>query len=82
MTASRGAGGRIMEVLIAKAEAAGYVHYRLSTRNKLHMGQTLYRRADFREVPLSPDFPGIVEGVEIGMELILSHRGAKENRLA
>lgn len=71
-----------MEVLLAKAEAARYVHYRLSTRNKLHMGQTLYRRAGFREVPGSPDFPGIVEGVDICMEMIPSHRGAKEKRLA
>ena len=39
-------------------------------------------RAGFREVPGSADFPGIVEGVDICMEMIPSHSGAKENRLA
>ena len=77
-----GIGGRMLEVLLAEAEAAGYVRYRLSTHHKLHTAQALYRRAGFREVPGSPDFPGIVEGVDICMETIPARNAAKENRLA
>lgn len=78
----RAVGARMLEVLLAEAEAAGYVRYRLSTHHKLHRAKALYSRAGFREVPGSADFPGIVEGVEICMEMIPSRRGAKENRLA
>jgi GNAT superfamily N-acetyltransferase len=78
----KGVGGRMLEVLLAEAEAAGYVRYRLSTHHKLHTAQALYRRAGFREVPGSADFPGIVEGVDICMEMSPARDAAKENRLA
>lgn len=72
----KGVGARMLEVLLAEAEAAGYARYRLSTHHKLHTAQTLYRRAG------SADFPGIVEGVDICMEMIPPQSGVKENRLA
>ena len=78
----KGVGGGMLEVLLTEAEATGYVRYRLSTHQKLHTARALYRRAGFREVPGSVDFPGIVKGVDISMEMIPSHSGAKENRLA
>ena len=73
----KGVGGRMLEVLLAEAEAAGYVRYRLSTHHKLHTARALYRRGGFREVPGSADFPGIVEGVDICMEMIPSHSGPR-----
>lgn len=78
----KGVGGRMLELLLSEAETAGYVRYRLSTHHKLHTAQALYRRAGFRDVPGSSDFPGIVEGVDICMEMIPSPDGVKENRLA
>jgi GNAT superfamily N-acetyltransferase len=72
-----GIGAQMLKTLLA--EAAGYDRYRLSTHRELHAAQSLYRRAGFREVPGSPDFPGIVEGVDICMEMILV-RGTKEER--
>ncbi len=78
----KGVGRRMLEMLLTEAAATGYTHYRLSTHHKLHMAQALYRRAGFREVPGSADFPGIVEGVDICMEMTPFHDAAKENRLA
>lgn len=78
----KGVGGRILDMLLTEAVAAGYTHYRLSTHYKLHSAQALYRRAGFREVPSSTDFPGIVEGVDICMEMTPGHDAAKENCLA
>jgi GNAT superfamily N-acetyltransferase len=78
----KGVGGRMLAVLLAEAEAAGYVRYRLSTHHRLHAARALYRRAGFREVPGSADFPGIVEGVDICLEMTPAHAAAKETRLA
>ncbi|GGC17712.1 hypothetical protein GCM10011363_37840 [Marivita lacus] len=78
----KGVGRRMLEMLLTEAAAAGYTHYRLSTHYKLHSAQALYRQAGFREVPGSKDFPGIVEGVDICMEMTPVHDAAKENRLA
>jgi GNAT superfamily N-acetyltransferase len=78
----KGVGGRMLEVLLAEAEAAGYVRYRLSTHHKLHTARALYRRAGFHEVPGSADFPGIVAGVDVCMEMRPARDAAKENRLA
>jgi GNAT superfamily N-acetyltransferase len=78
----KGVGGGMLEVLLAEAEAVGYVRYRLSTHQKLHTAQALYRRAGFREVPGSADFPGVVEGVDICMEMIPVRGTTEESRLA
>jgi len=78
----KGIGGRMLDVLLAEARAAGYVRYLLSTHRKLHPAQALYRRVGFREVPGSPDFPGIVEGVDICMEMIPTRDTSQESRLA
>jgi GNAT superfamily N-acetyltransferase len=78
----KGLGRRMLEVLLAEAEAAGYVRYRLSTHHKLHAAHALYRSAGFREVPGSAGFPGIVEGVDVCMEMTPTRDAAKENRLA
>jgi GNAT superfamily N-acetyltransferase len=77
-----GIGGRLLNVLLAEAETAGYVRYRLSTHHELHAAQSLYRRAGFRDVPGSPGFPGIVEGVDICMEMIPPREIAEESRHA
>lgn len=77
-----GVGGRMLEVFLAEAEAAGYVRYRLSTHHKLHTARALYRRGGFSEVPGSAGFPGIVEGVDICMEMGPARDAAKETRLA
>jgi GNAT superfamily N-acetyltransferase len=78
----KGVGGRMLEALLAEAAAAGYVRYRLSTHHKLHTAQALYRRAGFRAVPGSADFPGIVDGVDICMEMIPAKDAGQESRLA
>ena len=44
--------------------------------------KSLYRRAGFREVPGSPDFPGIVAGVDICMEMNPVRGTTEESRLA
>ncbi|WP_439154616.1 GNAT family N-acetyltransferase [Yoonia sp.] len=75
-------GAQMLKVLLAEAEAAGYIRYRLSTHHALHAAQSLYRRAGFRDVPGSPDFPGIVEGVDICMEMIPVRETKEESRLA
>ena len=77
-----GVGRRMLEMLLTEAAAAGYTHYRLSTHYKLHSAQALYRQAGFREVPGSTDFPGIVEGVDICMEMIPIRDTSQESRLA
>ncbi len=63
-------GKRLLDALLAEARAAGYRRFRLSTHRSLHHAQTLYRDAGFRDVPLSEDFPGVVEGVDICMEMM------------
>jgi hypothetical protein len=55
---------------------------RAETPEDLDAAQSLYRRAGFRDVPGSPDFPGIVEGVDICMELIPVRETKEESRLA
>lgn len=77
-----GIGAQMLKVLLAEAKAAGYVRYRLSTHHELHAAQSLYRRAGFREVPASPDFPGIVAGVDICMEMTPLRETKVESRLA
>jgi GNAT superfamily N-acetyltransferase len=77
-----GIGGRMLEVLLAEAQTAGYLRYRLSTHHKLHTAQAIYRHAGFREVPVSSEFPGIVPGVHICMEMVPDGRAARKNRLA
>jgi GNAT superfamily N-acetyltransferase len=76
-----GIGAQMLKVLLAEAKAAGYVRYRLSTHQKLHTAQALYRRAGSREVPGSADFPGVVEGVDICMEMIPVRETNEESRL-
>jgi L-amino acid N-acyltransferase YncA len=77
-----GIGAQMLTVLLAEAEAAGYVRYHLSTHHSLHAARSLYRRAGFREVPDSPDFPGIVAGVDICMEMNPVRGTTEESRLA
>ena len=69
-------GKRLLDALLAEARAAGYSRFRLSTHRSLHHAQTLYRSAGFRDVPLSADFPGVVEGVDICMEMMANDESA------
>jgi ribosomal protein S18 acetylase RimI-like enzyme len=34
----------------------------------MHAAQAIYRKAGFREVPLSDDFPGAAAGIDLCME--------------
>jgi GNAT superfamily N-acetyltransferase len=66
----RGVGAAMLDRLLAEARAVGCTRYILSTHRDFHAAQALYGRAGFRTVPASPDFPGIVEGVDVCMEMI------------
>ena len=67
-----GIGERMLEVLLAQARAAGARRALLSSHHTMHAAHATYRRAGFRDVPLSADFPGAVAGIDVCMELALN----------
>jgi cation transport protein ChaC len=69
----KGVGREMLEVLLTEARIAGYARFLLSTHHELHAARALYRRFGFDEVAGSPDFPGIVEGVDVCMEMLPVH---------
>ena len=77
-----GIGARMLEALLAEARAAGYERHVLSTHPSLHRAQAVYRRAGFREVPCSADFPGVVERLDLCMQMIPAAADREESRLA
>ena len=67
-----GMGGRMIDVLLAHARAAGFRRVRLSSHHSMHAAHAAYRRAGFRDVPVSAEFPSAVAGIDVCMELTLS----------
>lgn len=67
-----GIGGRMMDVLLAQARAAGLRRALLSSHHTMHAAHATYRRSGFRDVSLSADFPSAVPGVDVCMELALN----------
>jgi GNAT superfamily N-acetyltransferase len=66
-----GIGGRMLEVLLAQARAAGVRRVLLSSHHSMHAAHATYRRAGFRDVPVAAEFPSAVAGVDVCMELFL-----------
>ena len=67
-----GLGGRMLALLLAQARAAGFRRVLLSSHHSMHAAHATYRRAGFREVAVSADFPSAVAGVDVCMELALN----------
>lgn len=67
-----GIGGRMLDMLLAQARAAGFRRALLSSHHSMHAAHATYRRAGFQDVPLSADFPSAVAGVDVCMELALN----------
>lgn len=66
-----GIGGRMMEVLLAQARAAGFRRALLSSHHTMHAAHATYRLSGFTDVPLSADFPSAVADIDICMEVAL-----------
>ncbi len=66
-----GIGGRMLDLLLSDARAFGHRRGLLWTHKSMLAAQTVYRKAGFREVPLSADFPGAAAGIDLCMEMNL-----------
>ena len=66
-----GIGGRMVALLLAQVQAAGFRCVLLSSHHSMHAAHATYRRAGFRDVPVSAEFPSAVAGVDICMALAL-----------
>lgn len=66
-----GIGAAMLDRLLADARAAGHRRGLLWSHHSMRPAHALYRRAGFRDVPLSDDFAGAVDGVDICMEMAL-----------
>ena len=66
-----GIGGRMIGVLLAQARAAGFRRALLSSHHSMHAAHATYRRAGFRDVAVSAEFPSAVAGVDVCMERLL-----------
>jgi GNAT superfamily N-acetyltransferase len=64
-------GGQMMALLLAQARASGYRRALLSSHISMHAAHAVYHRAGFVDVPQSADFPGVVPGVDVCMEMAL-----------
>ena len=64
-------GDRMLAVLLAHARAAGHRRALLSSHPSMHAAHALYHRAGFIDVPQSADFPGVVAGIDVCMEMTL-----------
>jgi ribosomal protein S18 acetylase RimI-like enzyme len=70
----QGVGGRMLDLLLRQARAAGYRRALLSSHHSMLAAHAIYRRAGFRDVPVSADFPGVVAGIDVCMSLELNAR--------
>lgn len=66
-----GIGHALLDRLLSDARALGHRHGLLWSHHSMHPAHAVYRRAGFREVPVSDRFPGAVAGVDICMEMAL-----------
>ncbi|MGY0193959.1 GNAT family N-acetyltransferase [Leptothrix sp. BB-4] len=67
-----GIGDRMLDVLLTQARSAGYRRARLSSHHSMHAAHAIYRRAGFRDVSVSAEFPSAVIGVDVCMEMALN----------
>lgn len=67
-----GVGGRMLELLLSQARAAGYRRALLSSHHSMHAAHAIYRHAGFSDVPASADFPGALAGIDVCMSLVLN----------
>jgi GNAT superfamily N-acetyltransferase len=72
-----GIGARMVALLLSQARSAGFRRVRLSSHHSMHAAHGTYRRAGFRDVPVSAEFPSAVAGVDICMELVLDAEAAR-----
>lgn len=61
----------MIEALLAQARAAGFRRVLLSSHHSMHAAHATYRRAGFRDAPVSAEFPSAVAGVDVCMERAL-----------
>ncbi len=66
-----GIGARMMALLLAQARAEGFRRALLSSHHSMHAAHGTYRRAGFRDMLVSAEFPSALAGVDICMELAL-----------
>ena len=67
-----GMGERMLDLLLAQARTAGFRRALLSSHHSMHAAHAVYRRAGFRDVPISAEFPSAVAGVDVCMEMALN----------
>ncbi len=70
-------GQAMLDRLLSDARAMGHRHGLLWSHHSMHAAHAVYRRAGFREVPVSDRFPGAVDGVDICMEIDLRQEPAR-----
>lgn len=66
-----GIGGQMLGKLLSEARAMGHRRGLLWTHKTMLAAQAIYRRAGFREVPLSDEFVGAAAGIDVCMEMDL-----------
>lgn len=66
-----GIGAAMLQRLLSDARAMGHRRGLLWSHHSMHPAHALYRCAGFRDVPVSDDFPGAADGVDICMEMTL-----------
>lgn len=64
-------GRRMVEELLAQARTAGFQRVLLSSHHSMDAAHATYRRAGFREVPVSAEFPSALAGIDVCMERVL-----------
>lgn len=64
-----GIGGKMLDRLLFEARAAGHRRGLLWTHKTMEAAQRIYRKAGFREVPLSDEFPGAAAGIDVCMAM-------------
>jgi GNAT superfamily N-acetyltransferase len=74
-------GERLVTSILAEALRLGYRRYVLSTHRSMHHAHAIYRRAGFRDVPHSADFPTAEPDIAICMEMIPLHVAPLESRI-
>ncbi len=73
LPAARGhaVGRQMIELLLTQARGSGFARALLSSHHSMHAAHAVYRRAGFRDVAVSADFPNAIAGIDVCMELAL-----------
>ena len=77
-----GIGERLVNSILAEARRLGYRRCVLSSHHSMHHAHAIYRRAEFRDVPHSADFPTAEPDIAICMEMIPHPDASQESRVA